>query len=296
METLSELRKRVLARLRRRVDRAPRIHVPLHLHSDAEGGLRPPPIFIIGCQRSGTSLLRRILDSHSGIACPPESKFLLPLTEILRSDAALRGLASMGYSREEVAKALSASASAFFEGYATAQGKRRWADKTPNYIDCLGELWEMFGTGTRFVVLIRNGLDVAYSLANPRRSYPAIEELVREEKGNVPVAAGRFWALQNEKIERFRTAHPSSCVQIRYEELTATPEPVLRSVFEFVGEPWESAVLQYNSLRHHSGFEDHEVVRKSRIRANSGRYRSWPEQIVEDVTSACQPTLRFLGY
>ena len=38
-----------------------------------------PPIFILGCQRSGTSLIRRILDSHSSIACPPESGFIVQL-------------------------------------------------------------------------------------------------------------------------------------------------------------------------------------------------------------------------
>src|SRR4029453_17976698 len=101
---------------------------------------------IVGCQRSGTSLLRRILDSHSRIACPPESQFILPLVEILQGKGAsietkyLSGLASMGYGRSEVEASLARFISGFFERYAASQGKVRWADKSPLYVDCLAEL------------------------------------------------------------------------------------------------------------------------------------------------------------
>src|SRR5436190_24224984 len=102
------LASRIVGRMRERRPRhAPMLPAPT-LESDR---VRIPredtaPIFIVGCQRSGTSLRRRIVDSHSRIACPPETKFVLPLVEVLRSPQAMSGLESMGYGREEVRRAL----------------------------------------------------------------------------------------------------------------------------------------------------------------------------------------------
>jgi hypothetical protein len=251
---------------------------------------------VIGCQRSGTSLVRRILDSHSRIACPPESRFLLPLTEILRREGYLRGLASMGYGRAEVASSLAAFAGALFGQYAAAQGKVRWADKTPQYVECLDGLWEMFGPEARFILIVRHGLDVAYSLSDANRHYPAIDGDVERAGGNVPVGSARFWARQNETIEAFRTARPDACIRIRYEDVTSDPEGTLRPVFEFVGEEWEPSVLDYDRVPHHAGLEDPDVRRRRTIEPNSGRYLSWPPEVRRTVRAACEPTLSMLGY
>jgi hypothetical protein len=282
---------RVIGRLREIRDaRAPQ----LRLRDDEGGG--EPPIFVVGCFRSGTSLLRRILDSHSRIACPPESKFVLPAVQMLRDRHAIQGLASMGFERAEIAAALGDFVRRFFDTYATAAGKPRWADKTPDYVECLPELWELFGPGARFVVIVRHGMDVAYSLSDPHRHYPAIDGHVAEAGGDVAVGAGRFWADQNAKIQAFIEAQADSTHLIRYEDLTTQPEPTLQSMFEFLGERWERKVLEYNEFPHHSGLEDPDVKRRRRIVPNSGRYRSWPYPVQEAVRKACQPVLGDLGY
>jgi Sulfotransferase family len=202
----------------------------------------------------------------------------------------------MGYSRPEVATALGTLARGFFEQYAATQGKARWADKTPDYVDCLPELWELFGPDARFLLMVRDGMDVAFSLADPHRHYPAIDVAVRQAGGNVPVGAGRYWSEQSEKIESFRQAHRDACFEIRYEQLTDDPETVLRRVFGFVGEGWEDTVLDYNRSPHHAGFEDPDVRRKRRIERNSGRYKVWPPAVQEAVREACAPMLTRLGY
>ena len=284
---------RAAARIRdRRTVAAPRLAVPA-IDGSAHAA---PPIFVIGCFRSGTSLLRRILDSHPRIACPPESKFILPLAQVLRDPSALRGLDSMGFDRAQVASALGRTASAFFTSYAAAQGKPRWADKTPDYVEVLGELREMFGPDARFVLLYRHGMDVAFSLANPKRHFPAILPFADDAGGSIPVGAGRFWVDQNEKIEAFRRAHPGACHALTYEQLTEAPEAALRPMFEFLGEAWDERVLEYQRLPHHRGIEDPDVRRRPSIERNSGNFHAWPPEIQRQVRDACEPMLSSLGY
>jgi Sulfotransferase family len=254
-----------------------------------------PPIFVVGCQRSGTSLLRRVLDSHSNIACPPESHFVLPLLEALKDDRSMWGLTGMGYTNRAIKDSLARLISGFFIGYAAAQGKRRWADKTPRYVDCLFELHDLF-PGACFLVVIRNGLDVAFSLADAHRHYPAIDAHVAKADGNVAVGAGRFWAEQNHKIQMFVRERPDACHVLRYEELTTNPATVLRAAFSFLGEPWEPEVIDYGSFADHGGLEDPDVKRRRRVEPNSGRHLAWPPEIADTVREACEPLFSSLGY
>ncbi len=202
----------------------------------------------------------------------------------------------MGYDRSAVEESLARFISGFFEGYARAQGKTRWADKSPLYVDCLEELRAIFGSNVRIILLIRHGLDVAFSLSDADRDYPAIHRHVEAAGGNVPVGAGRFWADQNGKIEAFRSACPDVCFRLRYEDLTRDPESSLQPMFAFLDEPWEPAVVEYRGFTHHRGFEDPDVRRRRRIEVNSGRYLAWPPDVQAQVRGACEPLLSQLGY
>ena len=282
--------RRFAGKLRRSGPKAPPIAV------QPMTGDRPPAIFLIGCQRSGTSLLRRIVDSHPSIACPPETSFILPLVQVLHDERSGRGFEAMGYAQGAVAEALAGFIASFYERYAAAQGKPRWADKTPHYVDALDDLWTLFGPTARFVVIVRHGLDVAYSLAAPRRHYPAIDAAVQAAGGDVPLGAGRFWSMQNRKILDFTAAHPEACVRITYEDVTRDPEGTLEPVFSFLGVAWDPAVLDYASVQHHAGIEDPEVTRKKRIVENSGKSSAWPADVRAKVREACEPELSELGY
>ena len=283
---------KVFGRIRERSGTpAPRLSAPMSPNHSPE---RAVPIFIIGCQRSGTSLLRRIIDSHPHIACPPESKFIGSIVTLLRDAASLKGLDSMGFGREEVVRATAEFVRSFFDAYASAQGKPRWADKTPNYVDCLDELWELFGPAARFLIIVRDGMDVAYSLS--RHHYPPVDRFLEAAGGNRAVASGKFWAHQNELIRSFAARHADACHELRYEELTGDPVGTLKQLFAFLEEPWEPAVLDYNRVEHHGGYEDPEVRRLPRIMNNSGNHRAWPRRTREAVREACQPALSKLGY
>lgn len=292
MNLRRRVRRFVGSRTAPRDPRAPMLAPPVA--GGGEDDAHPAAIFLIGCQRSSTSLLRRSVDSHPRIVCPPETAFIGPLAGVLHDDRARRGFEGMGYRPEAVTTALARFIASFYESYARAQGKPRWADKTPHHVDLLDDLWTLFGPGTRFVAIVRDGRDVAYSLSE--RFYPAIQASVRAAGGDVPVGAARFWVAQTEKIVAFEAAHPGACHRIRYEDLTTDPAATLEPVFSFLGEVWDPAVMAYADVPHHAGVEAPDVARRTAIEPNAGPVPRVAGGRPAAVSEVCAPLPARLGY
>jgi protein-tyrosine sulfotransferase len=254
------------------------------------------PIFITGVGGSGTILVRRILAAHSRIACPPESFFITPLNEIFRDEKAIEGLAAMGFTKEHVLQRLRQTVSYFFETYATAQGKPRWADETTSYIDCLDLIDGLYrGTG-QFVFVYRHGLEVACSLGSMQ--VPAVEPYLDSCDGDWFVASARYWVVQCEKMLTFQSQHSSQCLELRYEELTRDPEVQAQRILEFLEEPWEEQLLEFDQI----GRDDRiglEGGRGADAESLGPRIATWKEQAQERMDRMLQqatPMLETLGY
>ena len=113
-------------------------------------------------------------------------------------------------------------AAAPFEAYAAQHGKRRWGDKTPHYVhhvDHLLRLWPR----ARFVVLVRDGRDVALSL----RRMPF--------GPNNAWAAAQWWARGIRAGARAQREHPGAVLTLRYEDLAQRPEEEVRRLCAFLG-------------------------------------------------------------
>ena len=137
-----------------------------------------PPLLILGVSRSGTTLLRVMLDRSPGIAIPDES-FFVPLLarrhgrpvepeSFLDDLSRIATLRAWGLAPEDVAARLrpqmstGEAISAIFEAYAAKVGKPRWGDKTPMYMRHLGLLERLF-PDAQYVHLIRDARDAALS-------------------------------------------------------------------------------------------------------------------------------------
>lgn len=270
-----------------------------HLSGQPESEQTGPPIFVIGCQRSGTSVLRRVLDSHPNIACPPESKFILPMQGLLNHPQALEGLSSMGFPRAVVMNRIRDFVASFFEDYAATKGKNRWADKTPNYVNCLPFLDDLFAAEARYIVIVRHPLDVCLSFEHAAkksgRMMPAIEPHVAAA-GELRAGACRFWNEQNLKISTFVPQVASRVVSLDYELLTSHPEQVLKQVFRRLDEPWAPSVLTYNRFAHDYGFEDRKIENKPEIVPNSGKFLAWPEEERRRLAAVAREAMVTWGY
>ncbi len=212
---------------------------------------RPPVPFVVGMNRSGTTLLRMMLDAHPDLTIPPETHFVPDLIKAAREDDATpeSALAAMksarewgdfGFSDEEMLARLRAldeikpgpAVRTFYDAYTEQQGKPRWGEKTPTYVQKM-KLIQRALPETRFVHVIRDGRDVALSV------------LDRTVRDLTAADIARRW---QKKITKAREDSPKlrHYIEIRYEDLILETEPTLRRVCEFIELPWDDALLTYH--------------------------------------------------
>jgi protein-tyrosine sulfotransferase len=232
--------------------------LPRGLAHPLERGEPVEPFFIVGSGRSGTTLLRRVLQASPEVHIPPEMHALgecirlyrrnrtLPWPELVRTAlsafaldpeferfgvalaplaAALDGLAPRERSLARVLDAL-------YRSHAAASGEAcaRWGDKTPLNAFALAPIRAVFPRA-RFVHLLRDGVDVAHSYV---------------EAGLQPdlATAARRWRDSVAAVRRFAARHPARCLELRYEALVRAPERTLPALFRFLGLRWDPAFLR----------------------------------------------------
>jgi sulfotransferase family protein len=214
------------------------------------------PFFIVGSRRSGTTLLRMMLCSHSRLSIPPETWYLRPLLERFSIDRTLDAAEiesavtivtqqprwpDQRLDAQEFRRRLSRVAmphlrdvvEVVYRWHLEVEGKARWADKTPGYIDIVPQLARMF-PASRFIHLVRDGRDVAKSLQAAVWGAYWLHDNTREWI-NAVECYGR-WA-GSELGERI--------LQVRYEDLVLDSETALRRICQFIGEKFEPQMLSW---------------------------------------------------
>jgi hypothetical protein len=195
-----------------------------------------PPIFIVGCHGSGTTLLRLLLDSHPNISCGPETRFLADFAQITRPPLWPQ-LKRYGFPEEYWHRKFADFFDSFKSDYARRHGKTRWADKTPRYALYLDYLDELFPS-CQVVHVIRDGRDVVASHKG-RWGYVSA------------VKASKKWPMY---IRAARTVgnrlSPSRYYEVRYEDLVGDTETTLRKLLDFLAEPWDDALLAHDTKPH----------------------------------------------
>ena len=210
------------------------------------------PIVLGGCGRSGTTVLRVMLDSHRRLCCGPESSLFR------RRAVDPDWLADrFGFDRGEVRALRDAAPSraAFIEAFADLcmrkAGKARWAEKTPRNIARIADIFRIF-PAARFVHVLRDGRDVACSLRTHPRHKVVDGKLVPLDTWKPIAGCARRWVRDIEGSRRW-WGDPRFHT-VRYEDLVLDPRPVLERLMGFLGEDWDEAMLAHASVE--SPFRD----------------------------------------
>jgi protein-tyrosine sulfotransferase len=214
-----------------------------------------PPIFVGGAGRSGTTLLRVMLDSHSRISCGPELK-VLPSVASLWVDLRTRWASTLADSHvrdADVDRAFGRLITSLLEPQRQATGKVRVAEKSPNNVFVFGHLHRMFPDAA-FVHMVRDGRDVVASLLSMDWTTTDGTPIAYTRDARL---AARYWASAVNAARAFAQSatDPVHFHEMRYEDLVTDPEDTLRALFAFLGEPWEPAVLAYHEVPHDLGHE-----------------------------------------
>jgi sulfotransferase family protein len=211
----------------------------------------PPAPFIIGLGRSGTTLLRLMLDAHSCLAIPPETGFLSDAAGLLDDEAtarerflalvtAYKTWPDLGIETDQLWTALETiepftvadGVRALYRAYAQRHGKPRFGDKTPGYTAKLHKVQAVLPEA-RFIHIIRDGRDVALSM---RAVWFGRDRSIDEHIDG--------W---RRKIQRAR-ARSALCrwyLEVRYEDLVRGPQAELRRICDFIELPYEHSMLRY---------------------------------------------------
>jgi len=276
------------------------------------------PVFLVGCDRSGTTLLRLMLTRSRQLHIPQETRFYASLRErsadygdfaqarqrwFFIRDLQLNDATSktktfpvFNLSDDEAQEALAANApmgfpeaaAALFMASARKAGKTRWGDKTPAYVREITWLAAAYPSA-QFVHVIRDGRDVALSV-------------VRARWARDIAAAAAFWQERVVVGRAQGAALPAARYrEISYEDLVRTPEATLRDLCQWLDLEFEPEMLRY----YESGRDEvpaahaelFELVDKPVDPSRAGAWRrSMPAEDIEVFESLAGGLLRELGY
>ncbi len=210
------------------------------------------PRFIVGNDRSGTTMLRLILDRGPDLAVPPESMFLTDFDDVFEAGGPAPdeqpSLMQAVWEHPKVelwelpgpppavpagltpADAYRFIVAAPYVAYAAKHGKPGWADKTPHYVHHVDHLLRVWPRA-RFVVLVRDGRDVALSL----RRMPF--------GPNNAWAAAQWWARGIRAGQGAAERHPHAVLTVRYEDIATAPATEIPRICAFLGVEYREDML-----------------------------------------------------
>ena len=222
--------------------------------SDFEG-----PLFIVGCSRSGTKLLRNLLDNHPQVGILGAETNFIPLfvdrfgkTPDFSDEATLKEVhdaltrlafyqsrqavdgAAMSY--EQLKAQLEGVETiawrhvikAVFKFYSNMPSASIWGDKSPDYTTHIPLLKELFPQA-RFIHIIRDPRDRSLS--------------TRKTWGKSVLRSAHGWYQVMNRIERANVRHDRSYLEVFYEQLIGEPEKVMRGVCVFLGVSFHEGLL-----------------------------------------------------
>ena len=277
-----------------------------------------PYVFVVGCPRSGTTLLRRMLDAHPKLAITPETHWVPRLfekgegltpagdvtPELVSSLLGSERFQALRVSPEQVWELFEAEepityallVAGIYDLFGTRRGKPLVGDKTPGYTRAVRTLHELFPEA-RFVHLVRDGRDVCLSATTWHRvrNLEARFSSWREH----PVLTAALWWEWHVRLAREAGAQLRAGLyyEMRYEALVAAPASELAALSAFLGLGYSGTMLEFHLGRTKT---EPELGSNKKWLPPTPGLRDWrsqmPAEDVERFEAAAGDLLDELGY
>ncbi len=223
------------------------------------------PIFIVGCPRSGTTLLRSILNAHPNIAIPRETRFFpirkqdyktrkrdltseLDFNDFWESYSKNRRFIYLDIEAEKVLGKIKSSGKTSYkavldtimETFLQKMDKPRWGEKTPGHEFYLKEIFSFY-PNAKVLFMVRDPRAVAASIRNVSWGNKK-----RPEPGQEDDYYGIRWKKSIVALNRFK--ENPNIFRISYEELVSDTEEFMKSICTFIGEDFDENMLMNRTL------------------------------------------------
>jgi hypothetical protein len=273
--------------------------------------LRAAPIYIIGTERSGSNLLRVILNAHSKIDIPHPlhiCKYFCNLTvgygdiaqdgprrKLVRDILRLKRVHiypwDVQIDAERVVREstdLLSITAAIYDQHLEASEKHRWGNKSTFMVHHVAAAIKL-DPEARFIWLVRDPRDVA---ASSRRSVFSPCH---------PWLTARLWASQQAEALRQEQAFPDAVLRVHYEDLTQRAEPTIRSICSFLDEDFQPGLMSHHQTpaaqKGAALSESWKNTGGPILKTNSGKYRAeLGTHEIALVESAAGQMMQELGY
>jgi hypothetical protein len=202
------------------------------------------PVFVLSASKSGSTLLRFILDSHPDLACPPETGVAAACAQLMHSwdildagaDAPASGAAGAAGSPRALA-AVRDWVDGSYGRYLRRRGKGRWCDKSEG-AHMHAELMSRLYPEAKFICLYRHCMDV---IASGVDACPwglhrfGFDGFAAQNPGNSAAAICDYWLSTVQSMLAFEERHPDATHRVRYEDLVTAPGETAAAIFSFLG-------------------------------------------------------------
>ena len=271
------------------------------------------PLYIIGTERSGSNLLRVILNAHADIDVPHPPHILKYFHALAPGYGDLKGRRARAtlvrdvlrllrihiypWSFQVDAKAIVDGAqphsllgvfASIYDQHLAHTGKRRWGCKSTFMVHHVAEALAR-DPGARFIWLVRDPRDVAVS---SRRSVFSPFH---------PLFTAELWDTQQREAMRAAEEHPDAVLMVRYEALITELEPTLRGIMDFLGEELQPEMLAHEetaAAKKGANLSESWQNTGAKVKSdNFGKYRkALSTREIGLVQAAAGETMRALGY
>jgi hypothetical protein len=276
-----------------------------------------PYVFVVGCPRSGTTLLQRVLDAHRDLAIIPETLWIARLYERRKglTDEGLvtpklidelltqRRFVQLGIEQTRLERLLDSGSRPYasfvtdlFDLYGQARGKRLVGDKSPGYVRSIRTLHGLWPRA-KFVHLIRDGRDVALSAVAWKKADKVFQDF--STWPGDPWTTAALWWERSVRLGREAaiTLPPDLYFELSYEALVADPEGESHRLCAFLGLAYDGEMLRFHEGR---AKPDPSVPSKRQWLPPTAGLRDWrtqmPAENLERFEAAAGELLDELGY